>query len=147
MRSSSDTGGHERASHNAETKKSGHNPGRGQEGAKLYVVGTGPGHASHMSGRAKEVIGAADCIAGYTTYIRLIDELVKDKEIISTGMMKEMDRVEQAIDLALSGKKCALVSGGDPGIYAMAGLVFDGVSRGFIRPVATAPPCPAQIYI
>lgn len=78
-----------------------------------------------MSGRAREVIEAADCIAGYTTYIELIRDLVKDKEIISTGMMKEVDRVEQAIDQALAGKSCALVSGGDPGIYAMAGLVFE----------------------
>ena len=40
-------------------------------------------------------------------------------------MMKEIDRVEQAIDTALSGRSCALISGGDPGIYAMAGLVFE----------------------
>jgi len=92
---------------------------------KLYVVGTGPGDANHMSGRAKEVIQNADCIAGYTTYIELIQELVENKKVISTGMMKEIDRVEQAIDTALSGESCALVSGGDPGIYAMAGLVFE----------------------
>ncbi len=92
---------------------------------KLYIVGTGPGNASHMSGRAKEVIASADYIAGYTTYIDLIKELVIDKNIISTGMMKEIDRVEQAIDKALSGASCALISGGDPGIYAMAGLVFE----------------------
>lgn len=47
------------------------------------------------------------------------------KKIISTGMMKEVDRVEMAIQEALSGRSCALISGGDPGIYAMAGLVFE----------------------
>lgn len=92
---------------------------------KLYIVGTGPGSVAHMSGRAKEAIASADIIAGYTTYIDLIKDLVKDKKIISTGMMKEIDRVEKAIDTALSGVCCALVSGGDPGIYAMAGLVFE----------------------
>jgi len=92
---------------------------------KLFVVGTGPGNADHMSGRAKEVITEATCIAGYTTYIDLIGSLVKGKEIISTGMMKEIDRVEQAIEAALSGVSCALISGGDPGVYAMAGLVFE----------------------
>jgi precorrin-3B C17-methyltransferase len=55
----------------------------------------------------------------------MIADLIKDKEIISTGMMKEVERVEKAIEKALSGKSCALVSGGDPGIYAMAGLVFE----------------------
>ncbi|NOX32383.1 MAG: precorrin-3B C(17)-methyltransferase [Deltaproteobacteria bacterium] len=95
----------------------------------LYVIGTGPGNTAYMSGRAieilKEVDCVADCVAGYTTYIDLIFDLVKDKEIISTGMMKEVERVEKAIDQALAGRSCALVSGGDPGIYAMAGLVFE----------------------
>jgi precorrin-3B C17-methyltransferase len=92
---------------------------------KLYVVGTGPGNVAHMSNRAVAVIKQADCIAGYTTYVDLIKELVEDKKIISTGMMKEVERVERAIDMALTGVSCALVSGGDPGIYAMAGLVFE----------------------
>lgn len=92
---------------------------------KLYVVGTGPGDLAHMSGRAIKVLTEVDCIAGYSTYIDLIKDLVKDKKIISTGMMKEVERVEKAIDQALAGNACALVSGGDPGIYAMAGLVFE----------------------
>jgi precorrin-3B C17-methyltransferase len=43
-------------------------------------------------------------------------------------MTKEVQRVESAIDLALKGESCALVSSGDPGIYAMAGLVFETCS-------------------
>ena len=78
-----------------------------------------------MSGRAIEVIEQVACVAGYTTYIELIKDLVRDKEVISTGMMKEIDRVDQAIETALAGKSCALISGGDPGVYAMAGLVFE----------------------
>ncbi|MCD4723120.1 MAG: precorrin-3B C(17)-methyltransferase [Desulfobacula sp.] len=88
-------------------------------------MGTGPGDISYMSRRAIEIIKQVDCIAGYTTYIDLISDLVKDKQIISTGMMREVERVEKAIETAMSGKSCALVSGGDPGIYAMAGLVFE----------------------
>lgn len=91
----------------------------------LYVIGTGPGDLDYMSGRAIEVLKQVDCVAGYTTYINLIADLVKDKQIISTGMMKEVERVEKAIEQAMTGKSCALVSGGDPGIYAMAGLVFE----------------------
>lgn len=79
----------------------------------------------HMSERAVQVITEADCIAGYTTYIRLIETLAADKKTISTGMMKEVDRVEMAIQESLAGCSCALISGGDPGIYAMAGLVFE----------------------
>lgn len=91
----------------------------------LYVIGTGPGDIAYMSGRAVEIIKQVECVAGYTTYIDLIADLVKDKQIISTGMMKEVERVEKAIEQALAGKSCALISGGDPGIYAMAGLVFE----------------------
>jgi precorrin-3B C17-methyltransferase len=91
----------------------------------LFIIGTGPGDIAHMSGRAIEVIRAVECVAGYTTYMDMIADIIQDKEIISTGMMKEVERVEKAIEKALSGKSCALVSGGDPGIYAMAGLVFE----------------------
>ncbi len=78
-----------------------------------------------MSVKAVEVLKTVDYVAGYTTYIDLISELVKDARIISTGMKKEVDRVDKAIETAMSGRSCALVSGGDPGIYAMAGLVFE----------------------
>ncbi len=64
-------------------------------------------------------------MAGYTTYIDLIRPLIKDKNIVSTAMTKEVERVEAAIDIALKGKSCAIVSSGDPGIYAMAGLAFE----------------------
>ena len=100
----------------------------------LYVIGTGPGDSSYMSQRAIEIIKKVDCVAGYTTYIDLIADLIQDKEIISTGMMKEVERVEKAIEQALSGKSCALVSGGDPGIYAMAGLVFEICKQRNIKP-------------
>jgi len=79
----------------------------------------------HLSKRAADVIDTVDVIAGYGTYLDLIRPLIKEKEIISSGMTKEIDRVKQAIETALSGKSCALVSSGDPGIYAMAGLAFE----------------------
>jgi precorrin-3B C17-methyltransferase len=64
-------------------------------------------------------------VAGYTTYIDLIRPLIQGKEIVSTPMTKEVERVQAAIDMARSGRRCAIVSSGDPGIYAMAGLVFE----------------------
>lgn len=91
----------------------------------LFIVGTGPGRMDHMSRHAIKVIKSVACVAGYTPYIELISALTRGKQIISTDMMKEVERVEKAIDCALQGKSCALISGGDPGIYAMAGLVFE----------------------
>ncbi len=52
-------------------------------------------------------------------------------------MMKEVERVEKAIEQAMAGKSCALVSGGDPGIYAMAGLVFEICKHRNIKLVRT----------
>jgi precorrin-3B C17-methyltransferase len=66
-----------------------------------------------------------DAVAGYTTYIDLIRPLIQGKQIVSTAMKKEIDRVSAALDLALSGTSCAIVSSGDPGVYAMAGLVLE----------------------
>ena len=72
-------------------------------------------------------------MVGYTTYIDLIRPLVKDKQIVSTPMTKEVQRVESAINLAFGGQSCAIVSSGDPGIYAMAGLVFETCNAKNIR--------------
>jgi precorrin-3B C17-methyltransferase len=87
-----------------------------------------------------------DTVAGYKTYIALIASLIEGKEIISTGMTREVDRVEAALNAALAGKNCAVVSSGDPGIYAMAGLVLEMCQqrRIPIRATATAPPAEAN---
>lgn len=91
----------------------------------LYVVGTGPGSADHMTVAAISALKNSDVIIGYKTYLDLIPEFLTDKEVISSEMMKEVDRCRTALDIAEQGKTIALVSGGDPGIYAMAGLVFE----------------------
>jgi len=76
-------------------------------------------------------------VAGYTTYIDLIRPQIQGKEVISTAMTKEVVRIEAAIEKALAGKSCAIVSSGDPGIYAMAGLVFETCQ---IKGITIVPP-------
>jgi precorrin-3B C17-methyltransferase len=71
------------------------------------------------------VLDAAHTIVGYTTYIDLIRPLIDGKQIISTGMTKEVDRVDAGIAAALEGRVTAIVSSGDAGIYAMAGLILE----------------------
>ena len=92
---------------------------------KLYIVGTGPGTIEHITPYAQSVIKESDVIVGYGTYLDLIKELTRDKEVISTGMTKEIERCRKAVELAISGRTVSVISGGDPGIYAMAGLVFE----------------------
>lgn len=96
---------------------------------KIYVVGTGPGDIEHITPSAQKAIRRSDCIVGYGTYTGLIQEIIRDKEIFSTGMTQEIDRCRKAVELALAGKTVSVISGGDPGIYAMAGLVFELVKQ------------------
>ncbi|MDP2158317.1 MAG: cobalamin biosynthesis protein, partial [Nitrospirota bacterium] len=98
---------------------------RKMEYGKIVIVGTGPGRIDHITPYAQKAIMDSDAIVGYGTYLELIQELTIDKEIVSTGMTQEIDRCRKAIDLAAKGKTVAVISGGDPGIYAMAGLVLE----------------------
>ena len=96
---------------------------------KLYIVGVGPGHHDHMTFRAKEVITESDTIVGYETYVNLVQDLIKDKTIYRYAMTQEVERAHQCIDLAKSGKIVSLVSSGDPGIYGMAGLIYETLAE------------------
>lgn len=80
-----------------------------------------------MTQAAQTAIKKSDVIVGYKTYLDLIPELLVDKEVMSSAMMKEVDRCGKAIELAAAGRTVSLVCGGDPGIYAMAGLVYEMV--------------------
>ena len=92
----------------------------------LTVVGTGPGAEDLITPRAQQAIEQAEVIAGYTTYLELIRHCISpEQEVLSSAMMQEIDRCRRALELADSGRKVALVCGGDPGIYAMAGLVYE----------------------
>jgi len=92
---------------------------------KLYIVGVGPGHHDHMTFRAKRVIEESDTIVGYETYVNLVEDLIDGKDVHRYAMTQEVERAHQCIDLAKEGKIVSLVSSGDPGIYGMAGLIFE----------------------
>jgi precorrin-3B C17-methyltransferase len=91
----------------------------------LYVVGIGPGAREHCSPAALAAIADADLVVGYSTYIKLVRELIEGKQVIRTGMTEEIGRARAAVENARAGGKVALVSSGDAGVYGMAGLVFE----------------------
>lgn len=93
--------------------------------APLYIVGTGPGAACHLTDAARQAIAASNIIIGYDNYIELVRPLLGGKQVISTAMMQEVQRCREAVRLARDGESVALVSGGDSGIYGMAGLVLE----------------------
>lgn len=91
----------------------------------IYVIGSGPGKKEFMTIEAIEAIKKCDLIVGYKTYIDLIRDLIEDKEVIENGMRQEKDRCREALRLSSEGKIVGLISGGDSGIYGMAGLVYE----------------------
>ncbi len=85
----------------------------------------GPGDAVQMTRRAREVLEDAEVIFGYRTYLKLLRDEFPAKELRESGMMKEVDRCREAIETSFSGRRVALVSSGDAGVYGMAGLVLE----------------------
>ncbi len=92
---------------------------------KIYSIGIGPGDKEYLTPQALKAIEEADVIVGYTPYLKYIDNLLSDKELLSTGMKKERERAKKAFDKALTGKKVAVISSGDSGVYGMAPLLWE----------------------
>lgn len=95
----------------------------------------GPGSSAYLSPRAKEALEDAEVVVGYSTYMDLLDpKTLQGKEVISTGMKKEIERCRTAIRKAMEGRKTAIVCSGDAGVYGMAGLVLELVEQdGLLR--------------
>lgn len=92
---------------------------------KLLVIGFGPGDAKHITTRAVEALRESDLIFGYKTYVDLIQDLLTEQTVVSTGMTEEVSRAQEAVKQAELGKKVAVISSGDAGVYGMAGLVYE----------------------
>ena len=92
---------------------------------KIMLVGLGPGSHDYLTARARAAIAEADTVIGYATYIRLVADLLDGKEVIKKAMTEELDRAIEALERARQGKKVALISSGDAGVYGMAGPTFE----------------------
>lgn len=115
---------------------------------ELFVIGLGPGGAGLLAPDARAALDASRVIAGYSGYVDLVEPaLLAEKQIIATGMRGEVERCEEAIAAARSGETVCLVCSGDPGVYAMAGLVMEMLhTRGLTLadvPVTMVPGIPA----
>ena len=92
---------------------------------KLLIIGFGPGSFEHITKRAREAIGESEVIIGYNTYVDLIAGLLTEQQVVRTGMTEEVSRAQEAVRQAKQGKKVAVISSGDAGVYGMAGLVYE----------------------
>ncbi|MBE89001.1 MAG: precorrin-3B C(17)-methyltransferase [Rhodospirillaceae bacterium] len=103
--------------------------GRGK--GSLAVIGLGPGQNVWRTEEANALLTKATDLVGYSGYLDLLTGFpLQSKTLHPYNLGEETNRVEAALDLAAEGKKVALICSGDPGIYAMAALVFEHLDRG-----------------
>ena len=95
----------------------------------LVVVGTGPGRAELMTPATSAALARATDLVGYGPYLDRVPVQPGQYRHASDNRV-ELDRARHALSLAASGKQVAVVSGGDPGVFAMAAAVFEAVEAG-----------------
>lgn len=100
----------------------------GDPAGEVFVVGTGPAGPLWLTPETRGALAAADDLVGYTTYL--------DRVPVRPGQLRhgsdnrvESERAEFALDLARRGRRVAVVSGGDPGVFAMATAVLEVASQ------------------
>jgi precorrin-3B C17-methyltransferase len=96
---------------------------------RLAVVGLGPGPAGLMAPDARAELDRAEDIVGYATYVRLAGAFRADQTLHVSDNREELDRARHAFALAASGRHVAVVSSGDPGVFAMAAAVFEALEQ------------------
>jgi precorrin-3B C17-methyltransferase / cobalt-factor III methyltransferase len=93
---------------------------------RVAVVGLGPGQASWMTPEASAEIEAASDVVGYGPYVeRLL--LRPGQRAHASDNRVELDRARLALTLAAEGHAVVVVSGGDPGVFAMAAAMFEAI--------------------
>jgi precorrin-3B C17-methyltransferase len=96
---------------------------------RLDVVGLGPGGPEQMTGEARAAVAAASDLFGYAPYLARL-ALAPGQVAHASDNREELSRARAALALAADGRQVAVVSGGDPGVFAMAAAVCEAVEEG-----------------
>ncbi|WP_343292573.1 precorrin-3B C(17)-methyltransferase [Vandammella animalimorsus] len=100
---------------------------------RLCIVGLGPGDAAHTTGAALQALQAASDVVGYLPYVQRARQLLQAQPGAQTPAWhasdnrEELARARHALALAAQGRQVAVVSSGDPGVFAMASAVFEAI--------------------
>jgi cobalt-precorrin 5A hydrolase/precorrin-3B C17-methyltransferase len=105
----------------------------GRVRGRLAIVGLGPGSVAWGTREAEVALDRASDLVGYRLYLDLAGRARPGQICHDFDLGEEEARVRRALDLAAEGRDVALVSSGDPGIYAMASLVFELLERGEVE--------------
>jgi precorrin-3B C17-methyltransferase len=96
---------------------------------RLAVVGTGPGNPLQTTPEALRAIEASHVFFGYGPYLDRL-ELRDDQRRVASDNREELARARDALHTAASGEAVCVVSGGDPGVFAMAAAVLEAMEGG-----------------
>lgn len=96
---------------------------------KLYVVGLGPGSPGQVTPEASAAVVDARVFFGYAPYLARLN-LRDDQEAVASDNREELDRSRAALTRAAAGEVACVVSGGDPGVFAMAAAVCEAIEHG-----------------
>ncbi|PRD41082.1 precorrin-3B C(17)-methyltransferase [Phyllobacterium phragmitis] len=99
----------------------------GRKRGRLAVVGLGPGDSALMAPAVRQELQRAEDILGYETYVRMAGPFRPDQVRHMTDNREEMQRARHAFALAATGRSVAMVSSGDPGIFAMAAAILEAL--------------------
>lgn len=91
---------------------------------RLFVVGLGPGDRAAMTGQALEALRQAEVVVGYEGYFAWVADLMAGKECLALPLTQEAERARLAVERLRQGQVVCVISSGDPGVYGMAGLVW-----------------------
>ncbi|KUY92160.1 MULTISPECIES: precorrin-3B C(17)-methyltransferase [unclassified Burkholderia] len=101
----------------------------GRARGRLTVLGLGPGDAAWLTPAARTALAQATDILGYTTYVTMAGPFRADQRVHGTDNREEMQRARHAFELAAEGRRVAVVSSGDPGVFAMAAAVLEALDE------------------
>ncbi len=101
----------------------------GRARGRLTVLGLGPGGAAWLTPAARAALADATDILGYTTYVNMAGPFRADQRVHGTDNREEMQRARHAFELAAEGRRVAVVSSGDPGVFAMAAAVLEALDE------------------
>ena len=101
-------------------------PKRADGAGRVSVVGLGPAGPEWLTPEAQAELAAADVLVGYQTYIDRVPVRAGQERHASDNRV-EGERARHALQLAADGAHVAVVSSGDPGIFAMASAVLEEI--------------------
>ena len=97
---------------------------------RLTIVGLGPGRADLITPATLQALAEATDLVGYATYLDRVPASITQPLRHASDNRVELDRARHALQLAEAGGRVVVVSGGDPGVFAMAAAVFEAIEAG-----------------